>query len=368
LSTVVLAVAAVLIMLTFTASSACSLFALFRDGVAVFGQNLDWHEPVPGVVAVNKRGVEKTILPWKGWWPVPWEGDTPSWVSRYGSVTFTCYGRDFIDGGMNEAGLMVDEAGLTAVYPPEDGRPGVSCTQWMQYQLDNYATVDEVIAHIDDLRPDGEGWYYLVVDSSGACAVIEYPAGKALIYSGREVEVCAATNTSHGQALSHIPMDSAFGGDIDIGAGSDSYGRFVRMAALMRDYDPAADGDAVPYAFRILDDVSSPDTRRRVVYDASSSRVLWLTPENPSVRWLDLDSLDFSADEPALRVGMDMGGSGDVSHLLEEYTLEANRAVVDSVRSCARGDPQVIELLRARGLKFEEAIEVIARHPYEAGE
>ena len=80
-------------------SEACSLFALFADREAVFGQNLDWHEPIPGVVAVNKRGIEKTVLPWKGWWPAPRDGEPVSWVSRYGSVAFTCYGRDFIDGG-----------------------------------------------------------------------------------------------------------------------------------------------------------------------------------------------------------------------------------------------------------------------------
>lgn len=47
-------------------------------------------------------------------------------------------------------------------------RPGISCTQWMQYQLDNHATVEDVIEHLDDLRPDGEGWHYLIADSTGS--------------------------------------------------------------------------------------------------------------------------------------------------------------------------------------------------------
>ncbi|UCD77383.1 MAG: hypothetical protein JSW26_18430, partial [Desulfobacterales bacterium] len=121
--------------------AACTIFSLSRGAEAVYGQNLDWYDPLPGLVVVNPRGIRKTILDWDGSWPAAGERGPVAWVSRYGSVTFTCYGRDFIEGGMNEAGLMVDETNLTAVYPPEDDRPGVSCTQWMQYQLDNYATV-----------------------------------------------------------------------------------------------------------------------------------------------------------------------------------------------------------------------------------
>ncbi|MEJ2722456.1 MAG: linear amide C-N hydrolase, partial [bacterium] len=126
---------------------ACSVFSLSSGGETVLGQNLDY-EYFPAWVVVNTPGVTKSILPWKGHWPYPGKRETVSWVSRYGSVTFTCYGRDFIEGGMNEAGLMVDQANLAADYPPDDGRPGVSCPQWMQYQLDNFATVDDVLAHV----------------------------------------------------------------------------------------------------------------------------------------------------------------------------------------------------------------------------
>jgi penicillin V acylase-like amidase (Ntn superfamily) len=153
-----------IIFLTPALSLACSIFSFSTDSGVVYGQNLDWHTPFPGQVIVNKRGIEKGLLPWKGSWPAPADSGTVTWVSRYGSVSFTCYGRDFIEGGMNEAGLMIDQASLSAVYPPDDGRPGISCPQWMQYQLDNFGTVDEVLEHLDELKPDGEGWHYLIAD------------------------------------------------------------------------------------------------------------------------------------------------------------------------------------------------------------
>lgn len=357
--------AAALILLTPFRSLPCSLFAFSADGRTVCGKNLDWHRPLPGLAVINVRGVEKRILPWKGSWPLPDNSPAVSWVSRYGSVTFTCYGRDFIAGGMNEAGLVVEEASAAGItsYPPDDGRPGVSCAQWIQYQLDSFAAVDEVLDHLDDLRPDGEGWHYLIAGRDGGCAIIEYLEGRPVVHRGDEAPICALTNTTYRQALSHIPMDIAFGGTLDIAAGDDSYGRFVRMAALMRDAQPVTGDRAAEQAFRILDQVRCLDTRRSVVYQAGSNRVLWRTMNNPDIRWLDLAALDVS-DSAAVRIlDIDAGGPGDVSALLEEFTFEANRAVVAAVKGFDGDEPAHTNELESRGLSLAEILDVIAGHP-----
>jgi choloylglycine hydrolase len=312
---------------------------------------------------VNVRSVEKTVLDWKGDWPVLSEKPTTSWRSRYGSVTFTSYGRDFIEGGMNEAGLIVDETNLIAVYPPEDDRPGISCAQWMQYQLDNFATVDEVLAHLDDLRPDGEGWHYLIADATGKCAVIEYLKGTAVVYTADELEVCALSNTTYRQALSHIPMDKAFGGDIDISSGSDAYGRFLRMTILIKAFDPEKHGPARDYAFTILDDVAGEETLRSVVYDAPARKVLWRTRSDNSIRWLDLSSLDFSPSAPTRIIDVETGGPGDVSSKLTEYSIEQNRQLVRGVRDSGERSEATIRLLAGRELTYDMALELIALHP-----
>lgn len=326
---------------------ACSVFSLAQDSTVVYGQNLDWREYFPGNVVVNPRGIMKAILPWKGSWPVEYEGDPVTWVSRYGSITFTCYGRDFIEGGMNEAGLVIDETSLHSAYPPEDSRPGVSCAQWMQYQLDNYSTVGDVILHIDDLRHDGEGWHYLVTDASGASAVIEYISGTLVVRSGDSLDVPALTNTTYRQAHSHIAMDAGFGGEIDIASGSDSYGRFVRMAALIRDYVPDEDGAPVDYAFHILDEVSCEETLRSVVYDPSGLAVYWKTPAHPEVRWLEFAELDLSPGARVLVIDVEEGGPGDVAGELTGYTVEGNRAIVSATT----------------GPAGEDVLDLIAEHP-----
>jgi choloylglycine hydrolase len=346
-------------------SHACSIFAIRTDRGAVYGQNLDWYEHFPGVVLVNVRGVEKTILPWKGSWPAPSNYPDVSWVSRYGSVTFTCYGRDFIDGGMNEAGLVVDEASLASVYPPDDGRPGVSCAQWMQYQLDNYATVAEVIEHLGDLRPDGEGWHYLIADATGDCAAIEYLDGTPTVIRGDELEWPALTNTTYAQALTHITIDTAFGGDIDIAAGTDSYARFVRLAALMRDRD-LEEQNPVEYAFHMLSEVSGDETLRSVVYDARTRRVHWKTQSNTTERWLDLAALDLSNKVGTRFVDVEFAEGGDTSVALATFTLKHNRELVNAVRDSGERSEKTMQKLKERGLTYDEALALIARHPFRA--
>ena len=145
----VIVVFLVIISVGFDCIAQCTIFTLCKDSVTVYGQNLDWKTPVPGFVIINKRGERKSILHWKGNWPAKMSDSIipVTWRAKYGSVTFTYLGKDFIEGGMNEAGLMIDEASYIAQYPPPDYRPGVSCGQWMQYQLDNYKTVDQLIVY-----------------------------------------------------------------------------------------------------------------------------------------------------------------------------------------------------------------------------
>src|SRR5262245_53683429 len=141
---------------------ACTTFCL-RDGShVVFGRNYDFGIG-DGLVIVNKRNVEKTSA----------MGDHPArWTSRYGSVTFNQFGREFPTGGINEKGLVVELMMLHGSrYPDADARPTVGVLEWIQYQLDNRATVAELLAAGDDIRIQGETpLHYLVADPTGAAA------------------------------------------------------------------------------------------------------------------------------------------------------------------------------------------------------
>ena len=66
--------------------------------------------------------------------------------------------------------------------------------QWIQYQLDNYGTIDEVIENAEKTALDGLDWHSIVADKSGKSALIEYPDGKAVIHSGDHMPVPLLAN------------------------------------------------------------------------------------------------------------------------------------------------------------------------------
>src|SRR6476661_8567911 len=146
---------------------ACTTFVIDKDGHIIFGRNYDWISGA-GIVHTNQRGLFKTSL--KGN-----DGGTISWVSKFGSITFNQYGKEFPTGGMNENGLVVELMWLDgARYPEKDARPALGVLQWIQYQLDNAATTEEVISSDALLRIESKSvpLHYLVADASGTVASI----------------------------------------------------------------------------------------------------------------------------------------------------------------------------------------------------
>jgi len=120
----------------------CTTFCLDKGGELLFGKNEDWMVKDCFVV-INKRGVKKSAL--KGY--TKGFGQPASWTSKYGSITFNQHGREFPTGGMNEAGLVVESMLIeVSEYPEPDSRPYINFQQWQQYQLDNFSSVEEVIA------------------------------------------------------------------------------------------------------------------------------------------------------------------------------------------------------------------------------
>ncbi len=306
---------------------ACTVFAVPGPQGLVVGRTLDWDHDLPGLVVVNPRGIGKTVLPWHGSAPDPAAEWAPvlSWTSRFGSLSFTAAGRDFIEGGMNEAGLVVAEASLDSSYPPPDGRPGVSCAQWMQYQLDRFGTVSEVADHLDELRVDGEGWHFLVADDSGACAVIEHTKDGPHIFLSSPGQPCVITNAGYSRALAQLPLDRAFGGTFSIAASDDSYGRFVRCAAMIRDAKPH--GATLETARAILDRVATGDTLRRALYEPAARRIHWVTRDNPTWRWLDLADIDFSRYTGCRVLPVDRGWGPVHEASFKPYSETLNRTI-----------------------------------------
>jgi len=107
----------------------CSTFMMRTGEVLLVGHNLVERFETPGQVVVNKRGVSKQNLGWQDI-KTPWKRDDPRvrWVSKYGSITYNTLGKEFIDGGLNDAGLYIGEMTLLGSKYPSDPKVRSSTT------------------------------------------------------------------------------------------------------------------------------------------------------------------------------------------------------------------------------------------------
>ncbi|CAB1085378.1 hypothetical protein D1AOALGA4SA_12866 [Olavius algarvensis Delta 1 endosymbiont] len=143
----------IFILLVPLSGQTCTTFCLDNGDRPIFGRNLDWLVG-DGLVIINKRGVKKTAK------TDPFEqNNLLTWTSKYGSATFNQHGREFPLGGINETGLVVETMVLEDTeYPSPDSRPAVENSQWVQYQLDNFSSIEEVIVGQSQIRIRERAW------------------------------------------------------------------------------------------------------------------------------------------------------------------------------------------------------------------
>lgn len=328
---------------------ACSTFCFQHNGEWIFGRNYDWMVE-HCLVMVNKRGVEKTAAT---------EDNPARWVSKYGSITFNQYGREFPLGGLNEAGLVIELMWLEQTeYSHPDARKAVSDLQWIQYQLDNAATVNDVIASDKTLRIAvryATPLHFLVCDRNGQAATIEFLGGKMVVHTQDKLPVSALTNSTYAYCLG---LYNTFGGDESSEAfdGADySLKRFVWAAQGVQNWNPKTSGSPIDYAFGMLDKVSVDQTMFRIVYDAGNGRIYYRTKSNPALRYIDFNKFDFVCTKPAKILDMAQG-EGDVTGDFVDYSYEANFELLSKSYAETPFTQNVSEEAKQRRAKYPETL------------
>jgi choloylglycine hydrolase len=322
---------AVLAALLLSASAAypCSTFCMAREGEVLFGRNYDF-EIGQGYVMTNRRGVLKTSA-----------AGTLQWMSRHGSVTFNQWGREFPMDGMNDAGLVIALMWLDETVYPRNERPSLRVLEWIQYQLDNYGSVTELLDHIDETRiGGGTPLHYLIADASGDTATIEFLGGSLAVHRGNSLPTANLTNDSYERSLSYLRQFSGFGGFRTAPQSPSSLDRFVRTAMMMR----GAENASADAAFDILSNVAQPGwTRWSVVYDAKRRELHWVTDRNRSRKTIRLSALDLDCGAEAKMLDAHANLAGDVTDRLNAYSADTNRQLVVSsyaTTSFTRNQPE----------------------------
>jgi hypothetical protein len=297
---------------------ACSTFCLGSGEGLVFGKNYDWSFG-DGMLFVNPRGAQKSAQRTA-------HGEPASWRSRFGSVTFNQYGREFPSGGINEAGLVIElmwhEDGR---YPAPDARPTLGCLQWIQYQLDTAATVDELLASDARVRIDSPvPLHFLVADREGRVAAVEFLDGRLVAHTGERLPLAALTNSSYADSVAYVRQLEA--ARTPAPKGPASLARFARAAERLH---RAGDGDAVAFAFDTLAALAQPgSTQWSIVYEPAAGRVHFRTLARRTIRTVRLSGLDFGCSSAGKSFDLAAEASGDITAALAPYSAEANADLV----------------------------------------
>lgn len=307
------------------AAHSCSTFLLAHGDDLLIGHNLDDYIPTRGLVIANPRQAAKENLSFQELFPEFYIGKPKQtivkkrWVSQYGSLTYNTGGKEFIDGGLNEAGLYLGEMTLfSTAYPRSQTLPKFYHHQWMQYVLDTCATVDEALNTLNELVIDGHClWHFFLADQSGKAAIVEFIEGKTLIYQEKSLPHPLLCNAAYEKELEALPQHAEFGGAAPLDFAEEKAElRFAQGAALLQAY--RAGGAQAPlsaqeYALKILRQIRGDNNKWGILYDIRRFRLYFYTDKGPQLRWVDFSAFDFSGSQPAMVLDINRDLAGDTA-------------------------------------------------------
>lgn len=304
---------------------ACTAFLLENPVERVFAKSYDWPNS-RGHLLVNRVGVQKRAL------ILPGQGTPAQWESLHASATFNQYGREFPNGGMNDAGLMVEILWLEVTqYAKVDEKPAINALQWVQFQLDSYATTAEVVKNAPNLRiaqMAGGKTHYMVCDKSGDCATIEYLRGKLVVITSEQLKAKALTNNTCQDSQQNLLKFQGFGGAASPQGDVSSLSRHARASALTKQVK--VEIPMAQQAFADLENVRNPAlTKWQIVYQPTAGKISWRTATEPAIKTLDMAKLTARCDKPTLGIDVDAPNAGDITTLLRPFALASNRALVE---------------------------------------
>ncbi len=282
-----------------------------EDGEPVIvGRNMDWFEDMGSNLWIHPRGMKYNGL----------TSENPlRWTSKYGSVVATGYDIAATD-GVNENGLDGNLLFLAeSDYGKRDARlPGVSLSLWLQYFLDNFATVEEAVDHIKkhqfQPRPVTAGisekkpihLHLSLADKTGDSVIIEFVNGKQVIYHDHRYQVMTNSPTFDLQ-IEGLRRYKGFGGTEELPGSTKAADRFVRAAYYLRHLPETKEiRHAIAGVFSVMRNVGQPfgtadpdepntsPTIWRTVADLTNGLYFYESTTSPNIIWVDLNKIDFA--------------------------------------------------------------------------
>lgn len=261
---------------------ASSAFFIDHD-VKILAKNHDW-KVGHGYIFKNIRGQHKFAY--------GWSGNNPAfWTSKYGSITFNQFGKEFPSGGINEKGLVVEKLFLpNSVYPNIKDSPTISDLEWIQYQLDNFATVKEVIDQLDKLTIYPlESLQYMIADSTGDAVIIDFLNGEIGIHHRTKNHIVLTT-----ESLKDSENYYLMNGDIKDNKLVSNFDRYVHLNSNLKKANANDDFNPFELLNNIATNIEPYKTQWSVVYNLDDLNLHFSSGRYPEKKFLNLHDMDFS--------------------------------------------------------------------------
>lgn len=308
-------------------SICCTTFFINQNGQLVFGRNYDWVTGA-GIVCTNLRGLDKTSL------NNEYGNNAINWISKYGSITFNQYGKEFPTGGMNEKGLVVELMWAEGSrYPKPDKRPALDVLQWIQYQLDNNETIEEVIATDAEIRiaENNPPLHYLIADANGNAATVEFFNGKMVVHTGKDLPFPVLTNNPYSESAGVAIDAKVLAGNTNFYLQDNSLQRFTQACSMIEQLRYNKTGKpVVEYAFDILHNVDQGEfTKWSIVYDLKNMKVYFKTAAYQGVKSFTFNAFDFTCSSVAKVLNMNQSLHGDIAANFRSFNADINRMIIE---------------------------------------
>ncbi len=303
------------------------------DNTVLTGRNMDWAEDMGSNLWAFPAGMARDGAAGP---------QSATWTSKYGSVITSSYEVGTAD-GMNEKGLVANLLYLaeSEYAKPVPGKPYLSISAWVQYVLDNYASVAETVDALQKtpfnlLAPDlpngkASTLHLAISDATGDSAIFEYVGGKLQVHHGKQYTVM--TNSPiYDKQLALNEYWKSIGGLVFLPGTNRAADRFARASFLLDSIPRKADpsyiksvpqqsfsNQAVASVMGVMRSVSVPlgittpdqpnisSTIWRTVSDQKNLVYFFDSATRPNTFWVSFSKLDLKPGAPVKKLTIQDG-------------------------------------------------------------
>ncbi|MDD4613954.1 MAG: linear amide C-N hydrolase [Caldisericia bacterium] len=265
-----------------------------------------------GLIYCNPKGLQKQSMTFDA-------NLSMEWISRYGSITFNQWGQDLPYAGMNEKGLCIIRIPEVSSVSISDF--SISSLQWIQYHLDQYATIDEILKQpfIKPSFSHFEPMHYMLSDPSNTIIIVEFNDHETKIHS-------TLNNTLPWPVLTEIPyadgvvtMENPPSPSKESKTPTD---RFVKMALQLSEWDRDSQNSLYLRAFDMLLNAASGETKWNVLFHLNERNVYFRTFSHDRIKIISLSAVDFSCEEPIRYWSVETQEVGNISDLFRNKSAK----------------------------------------------